>query len=150
MLIGMLEWASLNTSCWLSNSMPLLAPIFLFLRAMMLLLLPTKTWWWLTVSCIAIRLIDFHMLHCFVDFLWFIFCTTYSCYECLLLTQLRNFDVEWLEKSRCYVSQKIVYYYYPSMSQYLDYYAGRVSEFITIRSSSNTITSLTATIDLLR
>ena len=33
LLIGRLEWASLNISCCISNSLPLMAPILYFLRA---------------------------------------------------------------------------------------------------------------------
>ena len=72
-MIGRLEWISLNTSCWLTNSLPLLAPINVFLRALMsasaLHKMLLMTGWFLYY---AIRFIHFHMLHCVVDFFWFI------------------------------------------------------------------------------
>ena len=70
LLIWRLERASLNTSCWISNSLPLLAHIFSILRALILasalhkLLMMTDCFLYY-----AIRFIYFLWLHCLVDFL---------------------------------------------------------------------------------
>ena len=69
-MIGRLEWISLNTSCWLTNSLPLLAPINVFFRALMFASALHKmllmTGWFLYN---AIRLIHFFCFHSLIDFL---------------------------------------------------------------------------------
>ena len=79
LLIGRLEWATLNISCCISKSLPLLAPILYFLRAMIF------------ASALHKLLM---MTDCFLFTVWWIFSnlfgTTYCCCKCLLLTQLWN------------------------------------------------------------
>ena len=69
-MIRRLEWISLNTSCWLTNSLPLLAPINVFFRTLMFASALHKillmTGWFLYN---AIRLIHFFWFHSLIDFL---------------------------------------------------------------------------------
>ena len=69
-MIRRLEWISLNTSCWLTNSLPLLALINIFFRTLMFASALHKmllmTGWFLYN---AIRLIHFSWSHSLIDFL---------------------------------------------------------------------------------
>ena len=68
LLIGRLEWATLNISCCISNSLPLLAPILYFLRAMIFASALHKLLMMTEFSLMYyIGLINF--LYCLVDFL---------------------------------------------------------------------------------